>query len=234
MRYLARWSKITFFYLDILFKGPNSFPTIELVLMWPGPPLRPFSDRRGDTATMVDLCWGSNPEPYDQKPSALTTRPPLPQVLVLTHVVLYQEASSLLKWLVQCQQNFEVTYIHFNVCPPPKMWKYEKRWLEYFSSHFTIGVGDFGDMFPIECPVMFFCGKQLGRNVTYLFDYGYKDDEGLPQTSSQWIEKDNETYHLFKMPEGMLFIVEYVFLENLSSIAYLIFKIWLPRYFKHH
>ena len=66
---------------------------------------------------------------------------------------------------------------------------------------FMAGVGEFEDMYPIECPVMFYCGKQLGTNVTYEFDYGYADADGVIQVSSQWLQESNETYHQFILPE---------------------------------
>ena len=65
------------------------------------------------------------------------------------------------------------------------------------------GAGEFEDMYPVECPVLFYCGKQLGTNVTYEFDYGYADAENVPQLSSQWLQETNETYHTFTFPEGV-------------------------------
>ena len=69
--------------------------------------------------------------------------------------------------------------------------------------HSLAAVGDMDNMFPIECPVMFHCDKQLGRNITYNFDFGYVDEQGERQIGSQWTGATNETYHQFVMPKGM-------------------------------
>ena len=67
---------------------------------------------------------------------------------------------------------------------------------------FQPGKGEFEDMYPIECPVMFYCAKQLGTNVTYEFDFGYQNADKVAQKASQWLEVSNETYHTFTLPEG--------------------------------
>ena len=57
-------------------------------------------------------------------------------------------------------------------------------------------------MYPVECPVLFYCGKQIGTNITYHFDFGYVNEENVRQKASQWLEKSNETYHTFTLSEG--------------------------------
>ena len=64
------------------------------------------------------------------------------------------------------------------------------------------GAGVLRDEFPVECNVMFYCTGQKGTNVTYMFDFGYSDEEGLRATSSQYVVTHNETYHTFTLPAG--------------------------------
>lgn len=62
------------------------------------------------------------------------------------------------------------------------------------------GAGILKDEFPIECPVMFYCTGQKGTNVTYHFDFGHANEEGVRATSSQYLVTHNETYHTFMFP----------------------------------
>jgi len=62
------------------------------------------------------------------------------------------------------------------------------------------GGGALIDEFPIECPVMFYCTGQKGTNVTYQFDFGYADEQGVRATASQYLVASNETYHTFQFP----------------------------------
>lgn len=61
---------------------------------------------------------------------------------------------------------------------------------------FMEGASDFGNVYPIECPVLFAISNQKGTNVSYAFDYGYFDKEGDAVTSITY--GTNETYHKFE------------------------------------
>ena len=63
------------------------------------------------------------------------------------------------------------------------------------------GMGEEGDIFPLNCPILFKITEQKGSNVTFVYKFGYSVD-GREVMTSQFDEESDlvETVHVFTAP----------------------------------